>query len=109
LPLLPSSSYELSVNAESSDIRKESGLRWRIVDSNSGADISGSGLDGLGGTLSFTTTGQRSRAKLILGYQRALGTTRLEGTLRLSSVTLGKTTGRRQAQTRKRILTPYPR
>jgi tetratricopeptide (TPR) repeat protein len=78
LPLLPSSSYELSVRAESSDIPRDSGLRWRIV----GAD-----LDALGGTLRFTTTTQTA-ARLILSYHRALGTSRIEGKLRLVSVSL---------------------
>jgi len=88
LPLAPSSTYELSVRAESSEIPRNSGLRWRINDS-------GPGLEGLGGSIQFATTAQTTPAKLVLGYQRALGTTRLEGTLRLSSVTLKKTIGRR--------------
>jgi tetratricopeptide (TPR) repeat protein len=88
LPLRASSAYELSVHAESSNIARDSGLRWRIEDAKSWADISGPGLDGLGGTLRFSTTPQTSLAQLVLSYQRALGTSRLEGRLRVASVTL---------------------
>jgi len=89
LPLRPASAYELSVRAESDNIPRESGLHWRIADASSGAEILGV-LDALGGTLRFATGVQPPHAQLLLSYRRALGTSRLEGRLRVLSVALNR-------------------
>jgi hypothetical protein len=88
IPTRPSSAYELSIHSQSRDVRAGSGLRWKVVNGASGVSLAESGSELPIETLRFETPPQCSLAKLVLGYRRAAGTTRIAGSLALSSVTL---------------------
>jgi tetratricopeptide (TPR) repeat protein len=88
IPTRPSSAYELSIHSQSRDVPAGSGLRWQVVNGASGVSLAESGSDLPLETLRFEAPPQCSLAKLVLGYRRAAGTTRIAGSLVLSSVTL---------------------
>jgi hypothetical protein len=88
-----SRSYELSYLYETSGIASDSGLYWRVLDTKTGAEISSksknlsrekSGWE----TTSFLTPGQAGGGRLVLSYQRVLGTTRISGWVQLNAVLL---------------------
>ncbi len=88
MPMQPSAAYELSIMAQLDGIPPNSGLRWKILDASSGAVLAESGLDVPSETFRFETGAHCSLVKLVLGYQRAQGTSVIAGRLVLSSVAL---------------------
>ena len=88
MPMQPSAAYELSIMAQLDGIPSNSGLRWKILDASSGAVLAESGLDAPRETIRFETGPHCSLVKLVLGYQRAQGTSVIAGRLVLSSVAL---------------------
>lgn len=96
VPLEPERKYRLSVRYETSQLGHETGLSWRILDSLDASDLlEGAGqLTGKERTegeqeFAFVTRGQTRLARLVLTYQRVLGTVRIEGWLVLRNVGLG--------------------
>jgi hypothetical protein len=96
VPLAPAQKYRLSVRYETSQLGHETGLSWRILDALDASDLlEGAGqLTGKERTegeqeFAFATPAQTRLARLVLTYQRALGTVRIEGGLVLRNVSLG--------------------
>ena len=85
--------YELAYEYETSGIASDAGLSWRVLDAKSGTEFTRNpknlsrekmGWD----TISFVTPAQTQGGRLVLLYQRALGTTRISGWLQLKQVAL---------------------
>ena len=88
IPLRPSSTYELTMKARSDDIPAGSGLRLAVLEGVSASALAESEISLPVLTLRFETPPRISLGKLVLSYQRALGTSRLAGTVVLSSIAL---------------------
>ena len=93
VPLDSDRRYELSYQYETSGIAAASGLSWRVVDAKAGTDFTKNpkhlvreqmGWD----SITFVTPSDVSGGRLILNYQRTLGTTRISGWLQLKQVAL---------------------
>jgi hypothetical protein len=93
LPLVPSRRYRLRFSYRTEGIAPGSGLRWEV------AKLAGSGDWSAGSTdlssenwkqeeFDFTTPPDMGSGRLALTYRRALGTTRIEGSVRLEKVSL---------------------
>ena len=85
--------YELSYEYETSGIAPASGLSWRVLDAKTGTEFTRNpqnlarektGWE----SITFVTPGEVSGGRLILYYQRTLGTTRINGWLQLKQVAL---------------------
>jgi tetratricopeptide (TPR) repeat protein len=92
VPLRPGTSYALAVDYTTSGIAPGSGIRWYVSDLATGRQLAqtDSLAGGQGSTASacFVTPPAGGFAELALGYQRAPGTTRVEGKLTLRKVRL---------------------
>jgi hypothetical protein len=92
LPILDNSNYELRFLYRTTEIETETGLAWRISDLNGLKTLAqGQSLASKNeteGKLSFSTPAGAGLVRLTLKYQRALGTTRIEGTIVLRKLRL---------------------
>jgi hypothetical protein len=89
LPLLPNQQYRLRFRYRTSHIAPGTGLRWRIFDPATGADLAEhsphlASDQETEQELLFSTPAETRVVRLALRYHRALGTTRLEGSVFLS-------------------------
>ncbi len=88
LALVPSN-YTFHYSYRTTDIAPDTGITWQILDAKSGSILAeSSSLSSdvmLGKTLNFTVPQGTSLLRLRLGYRRALGTTRVRGTLTIQS------------------------
>jgi tetratricopeptide (TPR) repeat protein len=96
--MLTPGNYTMDYSYQTSEIPPESGIRWQIVDARSGATLADSPhlwsdtLKGEG--VPFSVGRGDSALRLRLIYQRALGTTRISGTLRILSTGIQARTSR---------------
>ena len=88
LPLRPSTTYELTIKAQSADIPAGSGLRLKILDASTGTALAESEIAMPVSILRFETPPHTSLGELNLGYKRALGTSRIAGSVVFSSVAM---------------------
>jgi hypothetical protein len=91
--LAPSRDYRLRYAYRTEGVRPGSGLRWQIGRLSGGGAWSAASPDlssqeWTEGGMDFTTPPDTGAARLSLGYTRALGTTRIEGSLWLREVSL---------------------
>ena len=91
--LLPDRAYRFSFRYQTSMIPPNTGLRWRIVDAETGRELA-KGSPSLSSErekaeeVLFLSTAETRWARVILEYQRAMGTTRIEGFLLLRDASL---------------------
>ena len=93
VPLLPGREYRMGFRYRTLGIAPNTGLRWRIVDVATGREMAKRSPD-----LSsekerqeevlFVTAAETQLGRVVLGYQRAAGTTRIEGAIFLRNVSL---------------------
>ncbi len=88
IPMHPSVVYELTIKARSDDIPPGSGLHSKILDGTSMTVLAESEISLPITILRFEAPPHTSFGKMVLTYQRALGTNRLSGTLVLSSIAI---------------------
>ena len=94
VPVAPGARYRFRCAYQTEGIAPENGLRWRIEDMGTGAEIASLPLndavpqEALAGSITFTVPPAASLVRLVLACRRPLGTTRIEGTLRLRHVAL---------------------
>jgi tetratricopeptide (TPR) repeat protein len=88
LAVLPGRTYRMSFRCRTSGIPPESGLRWKICGAES-PQLSSE--DWKEQELEFRTPPNAGPVRLTLGYQRAPGTTRIEGSIWLSAVKVAAT------------------
>jgi tetratricopeptide (TPR) repeat protein len=92
LPVLGSSSYELRFLYRTAGIAPQTGLAWRITDLNGAKTlVQGESLASESerdGKLPFRASAGIGLVRLALTYQRALGSTRIEGSIILREVRL---------------------
>jgi len=90
--LEPLRKYRLACRYEAAGIPPGSGLKWRIFSQNDGTPITSQNLDAMEfRTPEGTQPGPPHEAqlwRLALTYQRAPGTVRIEGSIRLAAVSL---------------------
>jgi len=95
-PVEPARRYQFVVRYSTDGVNDDTGIKWRVMDVKTGADL----LLGAGHviasdrkeraeTYKFLTPAQARLIKLVLAYDRALGTVRIEGSLSLRNVALG--------------------
>jgi tetratricopeptide (TPR) repeat protein len=94
LPLLPSRRYRLRFSYRTEGIAPGSGLRWEVARPTGSGDWSAGSADLCAEDwkqeeLDFTTPPDMGSGRLALSYRRALGTTRIEGSVWLRKVSLG--------------------
>ena len=94
LPLVPARKYRLRFGYQSSGIRPGAGLSWRVLDTVTGRELSPASVDlsqedWTEETLPLSMPAEARLARLTLSYQRAPGTTRIEGSISLRRLTLG--------------------
>lgn len=87
--------YKMTFEYATSDVAEGSGLRWRVVDvTGEPAVIAESENlahgDWKDGSMLFRTPPGMRLGRVDLSYRRAPGTTRIEGSIRLRNVTLGR-------------------
>jgi tetratricopeptide (TPR) repeat protein len=100
LPVMPGADYRLRFRYRTSNIPERTNLRWRVFDANTGAEIapqssflaSESPKDE---EIVFSAPKSTGLIRLALAYHRALGTTRIEGSIWLQHLKL-EFTSRRQ-------------
>lgn len=96
VPVEAAKEYRLGVNYETSGLQGDTGIVWRVVDTKSGANL----LRGAGQVMAserrekaqpyrFRAPADTHLVKLVLAYDRLLGTVRINGSLSLGSVALG--------------------
>src|ERR1017187_8663497 len=96
VPVEPAQEYRLVVSYETEGLEGDTGIAWRVVDVGSGADL----LRGAGHMMAserrekaapykFYTPADVRLVKLVLAYDRLLGTVLIEGSLTLRSAALG--------------------
>jgi hypothetical protein len=93
LPLLPARRYRLRFRYRTEGIAAGSGLRWEVARLSGGGECSASSADLSGEDwkqeeFDFTTPPDKGLARLALSYRRASGTTRIEGSVWLRTVSL---------------------
>jgi hypothetical protein len=94
VPLAPRREYVLSVRYRVVGIDTESGLTCRLLEGDNEADLlenSGSMPGGAAESVRsfrFTTPSRVSLARLVFGYRRAIGTTRIDGSVQLRGFAL---------------------
>jgi hypothetical protein len=85
--VVPSRNYRFDYSWEGKGIEAATGLRWRIMDANTGADVTGPTPDisgkGGNGTFQFTVPENVRLCRISLRYTRRPGTTRIEGWVRI--------------------------
>jgi hypothetical protein len=94
VPLAPSRNYRLRYSYRSLGLRPQSGLLWRVTNFNgdklwASSPAALAGEPWTEGTLTFTTPADGNLGRVILRCDRALGSTRIEGSLWLRQVSLG--------------------
>ena len=92
-PLVPDKAYQLEFDYRTTGVQPDTGLRWRFVDPANNKDLienspSLASDEWRRQRLEFTTPAKLDLGRLVLFYQRASGTTRIEGTLWLRKVAL---------------------
>jgi tetratricopeptide (TPR) repeat protein len=96
VPVKPAKPYRLAVSYETEGLEGDTGIDWRVVDVRTSKDL----LAGAGRVLAserrektepytFRTPAEADLVKLVLAFDRALGTVRIKGSLSLGSVALG--------------------
>jgi len=93
MPLAPGKAYEFEFEYRTEGVALDTGLHWRLVDSVANKDLIRdsprlSSQEWRRQRLDFTMPAKSDLGRLVLYYQRALGTTRIEGTLWLRGVAL---------------------
>lgn len=93
VPLLPGREYRLRFRYRTSEIAPSTGVRWRIFDAATGAELEDrsshlSSEEEIQQEVSFSAPTETHMARLVLMYQRAPGTTRIEGSIFLSRISL---------------------
>jgi hypothetical protein len=90
LPLLPGRRYQLKTRFRTRGIPPDSGLAWVIAAGGKPFASSNSlaSDDGDEQVTSFESPGRPAPVQLVLSYSRRTGTTRIEGELRIESVSL---------------------
>ena len=93
VPLLPGQPYRFRFRYRTSGIAPDTGLRWRIFDFATGAELAARSTDMSNekpteGDLLFSTPPDTRLARVALTYQRTLGTTRIEGSVLLIHTSL---------------------
>ena len=78
-----------------SGIAEGSGLRWRVLDITGEPTVIAESEDlahedWADGLVFFTMPARMSLGRIVLNYRRAPGTTRIEGSIRLRNVALGR-------------------
>ena len=86
LPLVPSRRYRLRFSYRTEGLTPGSGLRWDVAGLAGSKDLYGE--DWKEEEFEFTTPPEVSTVRLALSYRRALGTTRIEGSIWLRKVIL---------------------
>jgi hypothetical protein len=93
IPVLGSTSYEIRSRYRTSGIGPKPGVAWKAVDSESGQNLAES-VESLSreedstAAIRFHTLRGSRAVRLSLAYQRAIGTTRIEGTIWLGKMEL---------------------
>src|SRR5450755_439049 len=96
VPLEPAKDYRLVTTYQTEGMAGDTGIAWRMVNVRTGADL----LRGAGGLAAserreiaapakFHAPADAHLARLVLAYDRALGTVRIKGSLSLRSAALG--------------------
>jgi len=85
-PVMPGRRYRLRFQYRTVQVGRPSGLRWRVLEAGSGAELAPGSPDlaaenWTNGAVDFETRDQTRLIRLSLGYRRASGTTRIEGAL----------------------------
>ena len=93
VPLLPGREYRLRFRYRTTEIGPGTGLRWRIVDIATGKELAKSSPDlssikDRQEEVLFSTAAETRLGRVVLAYQRAPGTTRIEGSISLAEVSL---------------------
>ena len=93
VPLLPGREYQLRFRYRTSEIAPNTGLRWRIVDAATGSELTKRSPDLSSDKekqeeVLFSTAVETRLGRVVLGYERAAGTTRIEGSISLGDVNL---------------------
>lgn len=95
LPLLPAARYRFDFEYRTSGVQAGTGLRWRVTSVGEGAgrpladSFELSSESWAKGAVSFETPPDFRLARVVLVYQRAPGTTRIEGAVWLRNAALG--------------------
>jgi hypothetical protein len=96
VPVEPLQAYQFVVRYATDGLDGDTGIRWRVMDVRTGIDL----LRGAGNVIAsehlekvepykFSTPAGARLVKIVLAYERALGTVRIEGSLSLGNVALG--------------------
>jgi hypothetical protein len=96
VPVEPLQPYQFVVRYATDGLDGDTGIKWRVMDVTTGADL----LRGAGRVITsarqekaqpykFSTPAEGRLLKLVLAYERAPGTVRIEGSLSLGNVALG--------------------
>jgi tetratricopeptide (TPR) repeat protein len=93
VPVEPGGTYQLSYQYQTPGIRRETGIRWTVYDTASGAELAADPPQLSSETwerqvLHFSTPPNCRLARLVLVYRRAPATTRIEGPLWLRQIAL---------------------
>ncbi len=92
IPVRENTAYELTGTYRTSGIEPDSGLMWRVTDAYTGEIFSDakslSGENGTQSRIRFVASPGCRLARIALAYRRALGTTRIEGSITLGEVKL---------------------
>jgi tetratricopeptide (TPR) repeat protein len=97
LPLMPAHSYRIKFSYRTQNVAPQSGLTWRISDPGSQEPLSREGIQLSSEqwkeeTISFSTSPTSGLVRLVLAYQRTLGTVRIglqrEGSISLRHIRL---------------------
>ena len=93
VPVLPGRKYQLRFRYRTSEIVPDTGVQWRIFDAATAAELAEqsshlSSEEEIQQEVSFSTPTETHMARLVLLYQRAPGTTRIEGSISLSHASL---------------------
>jgi len=99
LPVIPGAVYRLRFRYRTANIPKGTNLRWRVFDGNTSAEIvpKSSFLASevpKDEEVVFSVPKPTGLVRLVLAYHRALGTTRIEGSIWLEQLQLGFASGR---------------
>jgi len=94
VPVTPGANYRFRFAYHTSELPPASGLRWSVFDARTGMDLAAaspwlSSLDWKPAELSFRAPGS-GLARLTLTSQRLPGSTRIEGTLALRDLSMGR-------------------
>ena len=96
VPVVPARPYQFVVRYTTDGLDGDTGLKWRVLDAVTGADLipasgwmTGSERRQKEERYEFSTGPETRLVKLALGYQRPAGEVRIEGSLSLEDVSLG--------------------